>query len=256
MRTVIAIPAFRDNYIWAILDGRSEHAVVVDPGDAAPVKQTLAARGLALAGILITHHHHDHTGGIDELLADGPVPVWGPAAEPVPQVSVPLSGGEKVEIEPLSLTLEVIAVPGHTSGHIAYFGEGMLFCGDTLFAGGCGRLFEGTAAQMHASLSALAALPPQTRVYCAHEYTESNLRFALQVEPDNAALVQRLAEVSRLRAEGDITLPSSIELELATNPFLRPHSPSVIKSAEAHAGRRLGSAVEVFTTLRAWKDGA
>lgn len=254
MLNVFAIPAFKDNYIWALTRGKA--AVVVDPGDAAPVKAALAARGLSLAGILVTHHHWDHTNGIADLLAEAEVPVWGPAQEPVPTVSVPLREGDEFEVGPLQARFTVLEIPGHTLGHIALVGEGLLFCGDTLFAGGCGRIFEGTPPQMYASLQRLAALPPETQVYCGHEYTEANLRFALNVEPGNFELRRRLEGVERARAAGDITLPSTIAMERATNPFLRADRRSVIEGAEAHVGKRLSSPVDVFAAIRAWKDGA
>ena len=227
-----AIPAFDDNYIWAITGNKSGLAAVVDPGDAKPVLEFLQARGLELAAILITHHHGDHTGGIAALqeyacqsAKGSTVPVFGPATEHIAGVNHPLGEGDVVDLAALQLRLRVIEVPGHTRGHIAYFGrcidqDHVLFCGDTLFAGGCGRLFEGSAEQMWSSLQTLAALPVDTAVYCTHEYTLANFAFARHVRPDDPHIARRYEEVSKLRATHQITLPSSIGLERKTNPFL------------------------------------
>ncbi len=255
--TVVPVSAFKDNYLWLLC--RGDDAVIVDPGDAAPVEQALAERGLTLRAILLTHHHADHVGGVGALVAKRPgLSVYGPATEVIAGLTVPLREGDRVTLAPLSLALDVIDVPGHTRGHIAYFGEAdavpLLFCGDTLFAAGCGRLFEGTAAQMQASLTKLAALPPDTRVYCAHEYTLSNLRFAQAVEPGNADLAVRVREAIATRERGQPTLPSSIALERATNPFLRADFPALRSAAERHAVGAGASALATFTTLRRWKD--
>jgi hydroxyacylglutathione hydrolase len=253
---LIALPAFSDNYIWMLHD--DHQAIVVDPGDAEPVAAALDARGLALAGILVTHHHPDHVGGLDALRPRLQGRVFGPAREAIPQPFEPLNDGDKVSV--LGLDFSVIDVPGHTAGHIAYFlpaaGDGqapLLFCGDTLFSGGCGRLFEGTPAQMHRSLGRLADLPGDTRVCCAHEYTESNLRFANAVEPANAALADYTAACRALRAQGLPTLPSTIARERAVNPFMRCDAPDVIDAALARgAADRSGSAV--LGALREWKN--
>ncbi len=255
MDPVFVIPAFRDNYIWVLHDADRRHAVVVDPGDAAPVERVLARERLTLAGIFTTHHHADHVGGVAALLATRPdIPVWGPAGESIPGRTVALAEGDETHLVVPQLTFRILDIPGHTAGHIAYFGDGMLFCGDTLFAGGCGRLFEGTAAQMLRSLEHLAALPGETRVYCAHEYTEANLRFVAQVEPKNEKLQQRYQAVRAQRRDGSITLPSNLALERATNPFLRCDEQGVITSARAHAGRDLPDRESVFTAVRVWKD--
>ena len=251
MIDVIRIPAFKDNYIWLLRQGAA--AVVIDPGDAGPVLDVLARQHLTLSAILITHHHADHQGGVAALLAEHPAEVFGPASESITALSRPLLGAETISLPGLDTAFSVIAVPGHTRGHLAYYGAGLLFCGDTLFAGGCGRLFEGSPEQMHASLGALAALPEQTAVYCAHEYTEANLRFALAVEPGNSALRARAEEVARQRASGLATVPSTIAIEQATNPFLRCSAPEVVASAQ----RRLKQArdpLAVFTVLREWKN--
>jgi hydroxyacylglutathione hydrolase len=246
------IPAFNDNYLWLIVRGSS--AAVVDPGDPAPVLRRLQAKRLTLSDILVTHHHGDHVGGVAELARATGARVYGPREESIPARDIALGDGDRIGV--LGLELDVIHVPGHTLGHIAYYAPAIkaLFCGDTLFGAGCGRLFEGTAEQMAASLARLAALPADTRVYCAHEYTLSNLRFALAVEPDNAALHERQRACLQLRERGVPTLPSTIAEELATNPFLRCELPAVRRAAEARAGEPLASATRVFAQLRQWKS--
>lgn len=251
---LIPIPAFNDNYIWMLHDER--RALVVDPGDAQPVLAVLARHGLTLESILVTHHHGDHTGGVDALRQGTGAQVYGPAAERMPEPLQRLCDGDI--ITPLGLRFEVLLVPGHTAGHIAYWGQPpdadpVLFCGDTLFSAGCGRLFEGTPGQMLASLTRLAALPDATRVCCAHEYTLGSLRFALAVEPDNTDLLAYQAHARTLRQQLLPTLPSSIGLEKAVNPFLRTHLPKV-----AHAVQQIDpnadDPVAVFAALRTWKD--
>ncbi|MGA4445743.1 hydroxyacylglutathione hydrolase [Ectopseudomonas chengduensis] len=255
MIQIDALPAFNDNYIWLLQEARSKRCAVVDPGDAAPVMAWLQAHPQwQLSDILITHHHFDHVGGVETLKKATGARVVGPAAEKIPARDVDLN--DNGEIEVLGLRFKVMAVPGHTLGHIAYYQaeQNLLFCGDTLFAGGCGRLFEGTPQQMHQSLGRLAALPASTLVYCTHEYTLSNLRFAHAVEPHNVRLSERLAEVTRWRDEGRISLPSNIELELATNPFLRVGEPSIIAAAKGRDDRQSSEPSAVFASLRAWKD--
>ncbi len=254
MLEVTPVRAFRDNYIWLIHGRNRRHVAVVDPGDAAPVEKALADGGLALEAVLVTHHHADHTGGIEALVAARDVPVWGPENERTPALTVPLAGGDRVELEGLGLSFEVLDVPGHTAGHIAYHGHGALFCGDTLFSAGCGRLFEGTPAQMLASLDALSALPDDTRVYCAHEYTLSNLRFAQAVEPENPAVADYVGRAERMRHADEPTLPSTLALERQVNPFLRCDEPAVREAARRRAGIPLGSRDEVFAAVRRWKD--
>jgi len=231
---------------------------IVDPGDAAPVIAYLDREGVAPCAILATHHHGDHVGGIAGLLARQQVPVFGPSREKIPARTQAVAGGDRIVVPGIDASFDVIDVPGHTAGHIAYFGmfggEPSLFCGDTLFTGGCGRLFEGTPAQMWSSLSALAALPPETRVYCGHEYTLANLRFALAVEPGNAELHAREARERAKRARGVPTVPSTMGEERATNPFLRAHLPAVKAAAAARAGRALEDDVATFAALREWKN--
>lgn len=252
---VHAIPTFSDNYVWLLQRGSS--AVLVDPGEAPPVQRALDQRGLKLEMILVTHHHADHVGGIAQLLGRRTIPVPGPQAEAakIPSLTQLLNDGDVVDL--LGTQAEVIAVPGHTLGHIAFHfpAEKLLFCGDTLFSGGCGRLFEGTAAQMLASLSRLAALPEDTEVYCAHEYTQSNLAFAQAVEGGNCELAGYRARVDACRRAGEPSLPSRIGTERAINPFLRTAEPGVHDAVVAHAGENLNDQTAIFAALRAWKDG-
>jgi hydroxyacylglutathione hydrolase len=256
MVQIHAVPAFQDNYLWVLARGR--HAAVVDPGDAAPIQRFLDAHGLTLDAILATHHHGDHIGGVPELARRWKCPVYGPAHDGVEGLDRAFVEGDRVTVPGIDLTFDVLDVPGHTAGHIAYVhaagDDPVVFCGDTLFACGCGRLFEGTAAQMSVSLAKLAALPGATRVYCAHEYTMANIRFAEAVEPGNRALAERKARDGARRARGEATVPSTIGEELATNPFLRCREPEVVASAERHAGRDLADPVAVFAEIRAWKN--
>jgi hydroxyacylglutathione hydrolase len=255
---LIELPAFSDNYLW--LWQQDDQAVVVDPGEAAPVLQALAREGLTLAAILVTHHHADHIGGVAELRAATGAAVFGPAREDIPLPFTPVMAGEPLTL--LGQRVEVFDVPGHTAGHVAYFlpdaqPSPVLFSGDTLFSGGCGRLFEGTPAQMLASLDTLAALPADTRVCCAHEYTLSNLRFARAVEPHNTDLQAYQTHCQNLRAQGTPTLPARLGTELQINPFLRARHPDVRHAVAQHAGltaQELADDATVFAALRQWKN--
>lgn len=250
MFEISLIPAFKDNYIWLL--SRGQQAFVVDPGDASPVLARLSAEGLTLAGILVTHHHADHQGGIAQLLEQFPCDVFAPAEESITGRTHALRGGERLPV--LGVEFEVLALPGHTLGHLGYRAPGVLFCGDVLFGAGCGRLFEGSPEQMHASLARIAALPDETLVYCAHEYTAMNLPFAQAVEPDNARLAERVKAVTVRRLAGEATVPLLLGEEKATNPFLRCQVPAVVQAARLQ-GAVDTSPVAVFAALRRWRNG-
>lgn len=249
---ISAIPAFGDNYIW-LLSTQGRACAVVDPGDEEPVLEVLEQRGLDLRYILLTHHHYDHTGGVTALLERYEATVFGPDDERMPYVTRVCREDDEIQLPELGATFRVLEVPAHTRSHIAYYGENSVFSGDTLFSLGCGRFFEGTAADMQKSLDKLAALPPETLNYCAHEYTQANCAFALNVEPENPALRARSQEIDRLRNQGGITLPSTIGDELEANPFLRTRENSVIEAArKIDPGASAG--VSTMAVIRAWKD--
>lgn len=253
--TVTPIPALSDNYIWAILSGDSRYCVVVDPGDATPVLTFLQKHNLELSAILLTHHHWDHTNGVMELVRKHPnTMVYGPAIEPVGGMTHQLNAGDTLTLPDIDLTLEVFHIPGHTLGHIAFYGDGLLFCGDTLFTAGCGKIFEGTPEQMYQSLSTLANLPDDTQIYCGHEYTEKNLQFASAVEPNNQDIKKRIESVQQQRQQGLPTVPASLTIEKQTNPFLRTQQTNVIKAAERYAEHSMHTDAEVLQTLREWKN--
>jgi hydroxyacylglutathione hydrolase len=249
------IPAFDDNYIWLLTRPGYRGCAVVDPGDEDPVIERLEDQGLTLDAILITHKHGDHVGGVRGLKAVWPdAVVYGPAKEPIATLERRLVGGDRVVLEGLGAAFSVLDVPGHTEGHIAYYGHGALFCGDTLFAAGCGRVFSGTFEQLSEALVRIAELPRDTRVYCAHEYTLANLGFAAWVEPENIELAARTQREHKRREQGEPTVPSLVGEELATNPFMRTDQAAVIAAAGAWAGHALHSRAEVFRALRTWKD--
>ena len=253
--SVRPVRAFSDNYVWLIDSPRARgRLVAVDPGDAAPVIADLQRSGASLAAILLTHHHPDHIGGVPELLRRWPVPVIGPDDNRIALRTRTVRDGERCDLPDLGLSFEILQIPGHTVSHIAFWGHGALFCGDTLFSAGCGRMFEGTPLQMSASLTKLGSLPPETQVYCGHEYTAANLRFALAVDPANAAALEYQGHVDRLRAKDEPTLPSTLGLEIRVNPFLRCDNPIVMRAAEQRAGKSLEGTAQVFGVLRAWKD--
>lgn len=254
MLIVSPVPAFQDNYLWLIHDG--QHAAVVDPGDAGPIFAAINDNQLSLVAILLTHHHADHVGGVRALAQHARVPVFGPGNDGIAEVTHPLQDGDSIKVPSIDLTLDVLAVPGHTHGHIAYVASGQdwLFCGDSLFAGGCGRLFEGTPAEMYASLKKLAALPEQTAVYCAHEYTLSNLKFAREVEPENTDLLIRIEAEQHKRANNLPTVPSTIGLEKRTNPFLRASEPAIADRLISLGHLSSREPVAVFAALRHWKN--
>ncbi|WP_257265731.1 hydroxyacylglutathione hydrolase [Endozoicomonas sp. ONNA2] len=258
MLIISPIPAFNDNYIWMFHSPDSRDVFVVDPGDARPVEQILNRHDLNLAGILITHHHFDHTGGITELTSNRNIPVYGPDNQKITGITHPVRDHDTVELS--ACQFQILSTPGHTLDHIAYFTDSgedkkpALFCGDTLFVGGCGRLFEGTAEQMYSSLLRLASLPDNTRIYCAHEYTQANLTFARAVEPNNQKLQEQVMLVAGLRSENRPTVPSTLRKELDTNPFLRSDQPEVIQAACDRDPSSSASPIDVLRVIRAWKD--
>lgn len=255
MFEVTPVAILGDNYVWLVRPAGAPTAVVVDPGEAAPVIAELERRGLGVEAVLITHHHGDHVGGVVGLLERHPAPLWAPAGEVVEGADHRVGDGDQIVLFGGRLSLDVVHVPGHTAGHVAYLATGLALVGDTLFAGGCGRVFEGTPEQMFASLERLAALAGGTRIYCAHEYTVANLRFAAEVEPHNHALADRIRAAAALRQQGQPTVPSTLDLERATNPFLRCREATVTAAAGRHAGRPVAPGVDTFAVVRSWKDG-
>lgn len=268
MLNITPIAAFSDNYIWMLTVEGSRHVALVDPGDKGRILDYLQQNQLVPIAVLITHQHYDHTGGVAALalkypglrvIAPDRLPSRSPLSIDLPiteYVTERVAEGDTVEISELGIRFKVLAIPGHTLDHLAYFGHGMVFCGDTIFGCGCGRLFSGTAEQMVASMKKLSGLPPDTRVYCAHEYTLDNIGFARWVEPDNADVLQRDDDDMAKQEQGIPTIPSTMALELKTNPFLRFNQPQVIAAAEKFAGRPLSSDAEVFAAIRHWKDSA
>lgn len=250
---ITPVASSKDNYIWAIIETSCHEVIIVDPGESSPVDLFLQQQALSLKAILVTHHHWDHTNGVTELKARYQPIVYGPKQESI--IGLDQTCTEEQAIHILNFPpLTVFDIPGHTAGHIAYYTPGSLFCGDTLFAAGCGRLFEGSPQQMYESLQKLASLPPDTQVYCAHEYTLNNLRFAATIEPNNQAIAERIEQVKIIRASDKPSLPSTLAEEFLTNPFLRCNEASVVAAAENHAGKNLISPAAVFEVLRKWKD--
>ncbi len=248
------INALSDNYIACIINSTNKYCVIVDPGEADPAFNFLNEHQLHLSAILITHHHWDHINGIEKLLEKFDIPVYGPSKEPVNGMTHHLNDNDKITLEAIGITLKIMHIPGHTLGHIAYYNDQFIFTGDTLFSAGCGRIFEGTVDQMYHSLSKIASLDEKTLVYCGHEYTASNLKFAQLVEPENSDIQKRLEEVSTLRQQNLPTVPSTLALEKLTNPFLRCTFPSVKKSAEKYSRKSLATPQEVLAVLRHWKN--
>ena len=255
MLQISPIPAFDDNYIWLVTEPPGQVALVVDPGDAEPVLEALARAALRLGAVLVTHHHGDHVGGLAELAQAFPgLRLYGPEDPRIRHLTDLVGEGDLVQPPGFSARFQVLALPGHTATHISFLGEGCLFCGDTLFAAGCGRVFDGTFEQLAGSLRRIAHLDPETLCYCAHEYTLANLGFARWVEPKSPALAERERAAREARDQGRPTVPSRLALELATNPFLRTAEPAVRAAAEGFAGHALTGHAEVFTALRRWKD--
>lgn len=257
---IITVPAFSDNYIWLICDENSQYAAIVDPGDATPVIKALENDNIEPVAILITHFHADHVGGIGRLLEKYPdLPVYGPASERIPHLTQPLQGNEKIHLEQIDADFQVMNVHGHTAGHIAYYTqdqtmESRLFCGDTLFAAGCGRVFNGTMKDLHDSLAKISTLPKDTLIFCAHEYTLDNIGFAKWVEPDSSDILAREKASMALLKSDQATVPSRLSLELETNPFLRTHLPHVVERVSKVTGKQLENSTEVFAAMRTWKD--
>lgn len=247
---MVAIPALRDNYIWCLHDNKQ--CIIVDPGDAVPVLRILEEQGLTLRAVLITHHHYDHTNGITELLNHRQVPIYGPSD--FMQTTIAVSNLKSITIAVPEISFDILRVPGHTIDHIAYYSQGIVFTGDTLFTAGCGRIFEGTALQMYTSLQTLQQLPDNTLVYCGHEYTENNLKFALEVEPNNFKIKERLLKTQALRRKNQPTVPATLANEKATNPFLRTAEKEVIAAASKYCGQALTDPIKVLSVIRAWKN--
>ncbi len=255
MPSILAVSAFSDNYIWLLCDNKQRYAAIIDPGDAKPVIETLEKENIEAIAILITHRHSDHVAGISALLQKYPdLPVYAPKTEKIARQTHAVQQDDTIELEKIGIKLQVLDTFGHTAGHISYYAKGLLFCGDTLFANGCGRVFDGTTEDLHQSLQKIAKLPADTEIFCAHEYTLDNIGFAKWVEPENQDLLKHEAVCLKLIDQDQATVPTCLADELKTNPFLRCDQKTVIEAAEKFIGKSLNSPVEVFTTLRRWKD--
>lgn len=255
MNEIFGIPSLADNYIWAIHGQNNGHIVVVDPGEAAPVLSYLKEQNLILDAILITHHHNDHTGGVLALRSHFPhIPVYGSLKDKVPGITHFIQDGDTITFTNQNLTLQVLDLPGHTHGHIAYYNKELLFCGDVLFSVGCGKIFEGTAEQMYRSLNKLKQFAPTTQIFSAHEYTFNNIKFAQMVDPENQALEKRFQQVISLRKQNLPTLPVSLASELQTNPFLRCEELAILDAVQNYWDKQLNDPLAVFEHLRRWKD--
>ncbi|MEC7875578.1 MAG: hydroxyacylglutathione hydrolase [Pseudomonadota bacterium] len=254
MLEIIPVTALKDNYIWLLENKTNQHAVIVDPSEHEPVLESIKTRGLIPVAILITHHHWDHVGGIGGLTNEYDIPVYTPKNEVVKGSTNPVGEGDIINLSELSLNISILDVPGHTSGAVAYYTENMVFSGDTLFTAGCGRLFEGSPKEMYRSLMKIKGFPDDTLIYCGHEYTISNLKFASIVEKNNESIKKRLDMALQTRELNQPTVPANLEIEKQTNPFLRCEEKSVVNAASTWAGRILNNPVEVFATIRSWKD--
>jgi hydroxyacylglutathione hydrolase len=255
MPTIIPVSAFSDNYIWLICDNQQHYAAIIDPGDATPVINTLKDKNIEPVAILITHHHGDHIGGISQLLKKYPhLPVYGPKNEHITTLTHKVGQDDIINLQQINTQLKVLDTFGHTAGHISYYAPGILFCGDTLFANGCGRVFDGTIEELHQSLEKIANLPPESKIYCAHEYTLDNIGFAKWVEADNKDLLEREARCQNLIDNDKATIPTLLSDELKSNPFMRCDKQAVIEKAEKFAAKKLANSTEVFRAIRQWKD--
>lgn len=253
--TLKPIPSLSDNYIWLIINHSNSTAVIVDPGTSAGCENYFEKEKIRPLAILVTHRHWDHVNGIEELVKKYDIPVYGPATEFIPCLTTPLAANERISFPEIGLDLQVMDIGGHTAGHIGYLTDNKFFCGDTLFSAGCGRLLGGTAEQLHATLNRISQLPDETVIYCTHEYTLDNLRFAQAVEPDNPDIQKRIDEVKDLRANNQPSLPFTLEMEKRYNPFLRTSQQSVMQAVARHSGQQIDNSEDCFRYLRMWKDG-
>jgi hydroxyacylglutathione hydrolase len=249
------LPSLSDNYIWLLINDKNANAIIIDPGSSEPCEAFFSQENITPVAILVTHRHWDHVNGIEKLVQQYQLPVYGPSTEYIPCLTTALDVKDRFKIPHFDLSFEVIDLSGHTAGHIGYLTEDMFFCGDTLFSSGCGRLFDGTAAQLHASLQRILALPRHLTIYCTHEYTVDNLHFALAVEPENEEIQLRLNDAMALRQENQPTLPFTIDQEIRYNPFLRTDKESIMKAVAQHSGQIIANSEDCFRYLRLWKDG-